>query len=92
MVEVDASGVPLAPLSSNKASTEISVPTAGNSVQPASRKSITIPKDKVRLDVLLVTGQRHFFDFEPNASAKAVREHIWSNWPEGEQQVSFLPK
>lgn len=43
-----------------------------------------IPPDKVRLDVLLISGQRRFFLVDPANTVKAVREKIWDEWPEGE--------
>jgi hypothetical protein len=43
-----------------------------------------IPSDKVRLDVLLISGQRRFFLVDPANTVKAVREKIWDEWPEGE--------
>ena len=43
-----------------------------------------IPSDKIRLDVLLISGQRRFFFVDPSNTVKAVREKIWEEWPEGE--------
>ncbi|UZJ54360.1 hypothetical protein CBS101457_003680 [Exobasidium rhododendri] len=47
-----------------------------------SRSANTVPSDKVRLDVLLISGQRKFFDFDAQKTAKEVRETIWEDWPQ----------
>jgi hypothetical protein len=39
---------------------------------------------KVRLDALLVGGQRHLFDFEPETTVEQVRRTFWEEWPAGE--------
>ena len=49
----------------------------------SSQTGRVAPSDCVRLDVLLITGQRKFFDFAPQTSVKEVREVIWSDWPQG---------
>jgi hypothetical protein len=54
-------------------------------VLPGSKMSVrTVPSDKVRLDVLLITGQRRNFDFDTQTTIKDVREKLWNDWPEGE--------
>lgn len=39
---------------------------------------------KVRLEMLLVNGNRRAFDFEPGTSIAQVRAHLWDAWPQGE--------
>ncbi|PWN31749.1 uncharacterized protein FA14DRAFT_162652 [Meira miltonrushii] len=41
-----------------------------------------IPSDKIRLDVLLISGQRRFFLVDPANTVKAVREKVWDEWPQ----------
>lgn len=47
-----------------------------------TKRSAPIPSDVIRLDVLLTSGQRKFFDFAPTTSIYDVRETIFRDWPE----------
>ncbi|CAO1614420.1 unnamed protein product [Sympodiomycopsis kandeliae] len=40
-----------------------------------------IPSDKIRLDILLTTGQRAFYDFHESECVADVKQKIWHNWP-----------
>ncbi|ORZ22016.1 ubiquitin-2 like Rad60 SUMO-like-domain-containing protein [Absidia repens] len=41
-----------------------------------------IPLDKSRLTMLLVSGKRRVFDFEPSTTVDAVKTYILDNWPQ----------
>ncbi|CAO3595640.1 unnamed protein product [Absidia cylindrospora] len=42
-----------------------------------------IPLDKSQLTMLLVSGKRRVFDFEPSTTVDAVKTYILENWPQG---------
>lgn len=62
--------------------------STANGSKMSSRTINTVASDKVRLDVLLITGQRKYFDFDPQSNVKEVRESLWQNWPQGEPSYS----
>ncbi|PWN43724.1 hypothetical protein IE81DRAFT_346324 [Ceraceosorus guamensis] len=55
---------------------------ASTAASTSSRvRSALIAKDKVRIDALLTSGQRHLFDFEPSTLVSEARDQIWNEWP-----------
>lgn len=74
----DVSG-PSSPLNAQQSTIKSQQHTKSNS----TFSQAGIPSDKIRLDVLLISGQRRFFLVDPSDSVKAVREKIWQDWPEG---------
>ncbi|KAG5461807.1 MAG: hypothetical protein BJ554DRAFT_5944, partial [Olpidium bornovanus] len=42
-----------------------------------------VPGDKVQLTVLLVSGKRHPFLFNPKDTIEQVKAHVAANWPTG---------
>ncbi|KAI8081707.1 ubiquitin-related domain-containing protein [Halteromyces radiatus] len=41
-----------------------------------------IPSDKTRLTMLLVSGKRNVFDFDPSATVDTVKSYILDHWPQ----------
>ncbi|ORZ22448.1 ubiquitin-2 like Rad60 SUMO-like-domain-containing protein [Absidia repens] len=41
-----------------------------------------IPLDKARLTMLLVSGKRQVFDFDPSTTIDAVKSYILEHWPQ----------
>lgn len=79
-----ASEATLAPLTrAAEADPSQSKEQTGSRFSATAQRSAAVPSTMVRLDVLLVSGQRKFFDLPPTASVKSVRETIYSDWPEG---------
>lgn len=46
-----------------------------------------VPLDLVRLTLLLISGDRHVFEFEPSTKVLDVKKHLLSNWPQGSLPV-----
>lgn len=65
-------------------------PTASTATSSAVRRA-SVPSDRVRLDLLLTTGQRAAFDFGQDASIVDVKQELWNSWPQGEYQASATP-
>ncbi|PWN27856.1 hypothetical protein BDZ90DRAFT_274678 [Jaminaea rosea] len=58
--------------------TALTPPSTTTTTGSSSRRP---PSHMVRLDLLLVTGQRIQFDFPPSANLAQVKERLWSEWP-----------
>ncbi|CAO1637915.1 unnamed protein product [Parajaminaea phylloscopi] len=41
----------------------------------------SIPHDRIRLELLLITGQRAHFDLVPEATIADVKDQLWRAWP-----------
>ncbi|CAO3649595.1 unnamed protein product [Cunninghamella echinulata] len=41
-----------------------------------------IPYDKTKLTLLLVSGERHTFDFDPSTTIEDVKLLVYNQWPE----------
>lgn len=46
-----------------------------------------VPLDVVRLTLLLISGDRHVFEFDPSTKVLDVKKHLLSNWPQGSALV-----
>lgn len=80
----DASG-PSSPVNTQSSATNpSSIKSQQHKKTNSTFSQAGIPSDKIRLDVLLISGQRRFFFVDPANTVKAVREKIWEEWPEGE--------
>lgn len=51
-------------------------------ISDASTRNRQVGQNKVRLDILLLDGQRRFFVFDADSSVKSVREYIFAEWPQ----------
>lgn len=47
-----------------------------------SQSTVSVQNGRIRLDILLATGQRKCFDFRHDTKVEEVREEIWKTWPE----------
>lgn len=54
--------------------------TAATAATPVA----AIPADKVQLTLLLVSGKRQTFLFDPKDTIEAVKTNVLANWPKGE--------
>lgn len=66
---------------SEKDTTKVSSSSISSHRRSHASRSAVIPANCVRLDVLLLSGHRKFFDFTPSTSVNSVRETIFSQWP-----------
>ncbi|CAO3607540.1 unnamed protein product [Cunninghamella blakesleeana] len=67
--------------------TEREVPTMDSSLchsssLHSSSSKEDIPIDKIRVTLLLVSGQRHTFDFNPSTTIEDVKMLVYNQWPE----------
>lgn len=73
---------------SEAASTASPAQVAPVTSRPSTSTTAGVPRDAVRLDLLLIGGQRHLFDFTPTTTVKEVRETVFDEWPSGECSVA----
>jgi hypothetical protein len=60
--------------------TSSSASSSQTSQQDAESKDL---EDKVKLTLLLVSGKRHTFAFDPTDTITVVKSRIFNNWPKG---------
>ncbi|KAI8138081.1 ubiquitin-2 like Rad60 SUMO-like-domain-containing protein [Fennellomyces sp. T-0311] len=67
---------------------------APSSVSPASDQDDEdkLALDRVHLTLLLVSGNRHHFEFDPVATVSQVKKHVITEWPEEWETSRAAPK
>ncbi|SAM09149.1 hypothetical protein [Absidia glauca] len=62
-----------------------SIPHSSSSIDDTTTSLTTddeVPLDKCRLTLLLVSGKRHSFDFDPYTTVDTVKTFIMEHWPQ----------
>ncbi len=73
--------------SGGDSTTSSSVLSSQTSQQDASPPEF---ENKVNLTLLLVSGKRHTFAFDPNDTITVVKSRVFNNWPRGNSWVDLF--
>jgi hypothetical protein len=73
--------------SGGDSTTSSSASTSQASQQDAESKDL---EDKVNLTLLLVSGKRHTFSFDPTDTITVVKSRVFNNWPKGNNWVDLF--
>lgn len=72
-----------------------SIPHSSSSIDDTTTSLTTddeVPLDKCRLTLLLVSGKRQSFDFDPYTTVDTVKSFIMEHWPQGKTFINYSQK
>lgn len=58
-------------------------------VQEATASTSQVPADKIQIRLLLSTGKKADFIFDPSVTVLQVKQHVFDNWPAGLLTIYF---